>query len=65
MMGVVIGDALGSPVQFKDRAVVKRNPVSSMVPCVGFGTPAGSWTDDSSMALATLDSFVSKNGYDL
>ena len=56
IMGVVIGDALGCPVQFKSREEVARNPVTGMR---GFGTfnlPAGSWTDDSSLTLALLDS---------
>ena len=56
IMGVVVGDALGCPVQFKSREEVARNPVTGMR---GFGTfnlPAGSWTDDSSMTLALLDS---------
>ena len=56
MMGVVVGDALGMPVQFVDRAELKNNPVETMQ---GYGTynmPPGTWSDDSSMALATLDS---------
>ena len=56
IMGVVVGDALGCPVQFKSREEVARNPVTGMR---GFGTfnlPVGSWTDDSSMTLALLDS---------
>lgn len=56
VMGVVVGDALGCPVQFKSRAEVDANPVKTMQ---GFGTfnlPAGSWTDDSSLTLAMLAS---------
>ena len=56
IMGVVIGDALGCPVQFKSREEVARHPVTDMR---GFGTfnlPAGSWTDDSSLTLALLES---------
>lgn len=56
MMGVVVGDALGMPVQFVNRAELKNNPVETME---GYGTynmPPGTWSDDSSMALATLDS---------
>jgi len=56
MMGLVVGDALGMPVQFMDRAEVKKRPVKTME---GYGTyhmPPGTWSDDSSMALATLDS---------
>lgn len=56
IMGVVIGDALGMPVQFMKRSKVKESPVKGMK---GFGTynmPPGTWSDDSSMTLAALDS---------
>ena len=56
IMGVVTGDALGCPVQFRSREKIAKNPVRGMR---GFGTfnlPAGSWTDDSSLTLALLDS---------
>ena len=36
-----------------------------MVPCPVFGLPAGYWTDDGSMAMCVMDSFVRKGGYDL
>ena len=56
IMGVVIGDALGCPLQFESREEVSKHPVTGMR---GFGTfnlPAGSWTDDSSLTLALLES---------
>ncbi|MBQ3663268.1 MAG: TIGR02452 family protein [Clostridia bacterium] len=56
IMGVVVGDALGCPVQFLDRETVARNPVRGMRGHGTFNLPAGSWTDDSSMTLALLDS---------
>ncbi len=64
MMGVVVGDALGVPVQFSKRVELKINPVKKME---GYGTynmPPGTWSDDSSMALATLDSIREKGGVD-
>lgn len=64
VMGVVIGDALGMPVQFMDRATIKKNPVTKMS---GYGTynmPPGTWSDDSSMSLATLDSILEKKSID-
>ena len=60
MFGHAVGDALGVPVEFSSREQLKRNPVTGMR---GFGTypvPEGCWSDDTSMALATLDSL--KNG---
>ena len=66
MLGLTIGDALGDPVQFMSRKQVqKRGLVTGMEEGGPFGTPAGTWTDDSSLALATLDSLVRKPQVDL
>lgn len=65
MMGLVIGDALGLPVQFIQRNELKKNPVTTMS---GFGTydmPPGTWSDDSSMAVATLSGIQDKQTIDL
>ena len=65
MLGVVVGDALGCPVEFSNREERKSDPVKDMR---GYGTynlPAGSWTDDSSMALACLDSMLNCDRIDL
>lgn len=53
IMGLVVGDALGVPFEFKRRDTFKA------VDMVGYGTynqTAGTWSDDSSMTLATLES---------
>ena len=63
IMGVVVGDALGVPVEFLERELLQKDPLKGMR---GYGTynlPKGSWSDDSSMTLATLDSL--KSGYNL
>ena len=55
IMGLVIGDALGVPVEFVSRDELKDNPITDMI---GYGThnqPAGTWSDDSSMAVATME----------
>ena len=55
IMGLVVGDAMGVPVEFKQRDTFN---VTDMI---GYGTydlPAGTWSDDSSMALATLESIA-------
>lgn len=59
MMGLVTGDALGVPVEFSSREQMQEYPVVDMT---GYGTypvPAGSWSDDSSMALASLSALHS------
>lgn len=67
MMGLVIGDALGCPVQFLARDVIRirnKGPVKGMETGGVFNMPPGTWTDDSSMALATLVSIIDKGEID-
>ena len=56
IMGVVVGDALGCPVQFDSREEVARHPVTGMHGYGTFNLPEGSWTDDSSLTIALLES---------
>ena len=56
IMGVVVGDALGGPVQFESREEVARHPVTGMRGYGTFNLPKGSWTDDSSLTIALLES---------
>ncbi len=61
MIGHAVGDALGVPVEFASREEIAENPVTDME---GFGTypyPAGTWSDDTSMSLAALDSLADGN----
>ncbi len=63
LWGLLVGDALGSPIQFTkkdDHLLIKE-----METCPMFNVPAGYWTDDGSMALCVMDSFVRVGGYDL
>ena len=65
MLGVIVGDALGCPVEFCNRRERKMDPVVDMRGYGTFNLPKGSWTDDSSMALATLSSILAHDGIDL
>ena len=65
IMGVVIGDALGCPVQFEERDEVAAHPVTGMRGNGTFNLPAGSWTDDSSLTLALLDSIYRTGRMDM
>ena len=65
IFGVVTGDALGCPVQFDSRAQVAANPVTGMRGYGSFMLPPGSWTDDSSLTLALLDSICETGCLDL
>jgi ADP-ribosyl-[dinitrogen reductase] hydrolase len=58
LWGAVVGGALGVPVEFRSREERKRDPVTDMR---GYGThhqPPGTWSDDSSLVLCTVDSLV-------
>jgi ADP-ribosylglycohydrolase len=58
VLGFIVGDALGVPVEFKNRFELDENPVTDMR---GFGTynqPPGTWSDDSSMTLATIENLA-------
>lgn len=60
LWGLLVGDALGSPIQFSSK---DGHPhITEMVPCPVFNVPAGYWTDDGSMALCIMDSYVRKGG---
>ncbi len=58
LWGALTGDALGVPVEFSSREAVRKNPVREMR---GFGThnqPPGTWSDDSSLLLCTVESLA-------
>jgi ADP-ribosylglycohydrolase len=55
VLGVAIGDALGVPVEFLTRKRLRANPVTGIQE---FGThkqPRGTWSDDTSMVLCTVE----------
>ena len=67
MMGLVVGDALGVPVQFMNRDEISSRPEGPVIGMEAGGTynmPQGTWSDDSSMALATLASIIQKGKAD-
>ena len=56
--GLVIGDALGVPVEFEERDTY------SVVDMIGYGTyqqPAGTWSDDTSLTLALMEHLGEKS----
>ncbi len=68
MYGLIVGDALGVPVEFMDRGEIEwreQGPVTGMEGGGTYNMPAGTWSDDSSMALATLDSIKKTGTIDL
>ena len=64
LIGVLVGDALGVPVEFTGRAERDQDPVMGMRGLGTWNQPAGTWSDDSSMTLATAD-VLARAGWDL
>ena len=64
IMGLVIGDALGVPVEFTQRYERESDPVTCMRCCGTYNMPAGTWSDDSSMTIATMASIINVRGID-
>ena len=62
IFGVVVGDALGVPVEFTSRLERKMDPVTDMCEYGTHSQPKGTWSDDSSMMLASLDSIIQCGG---
>lgn len=55
ILGLVIGDAVGVPVEFEPRDTFK---VTDMTGYGTFNMPPGTWSDDSSLTLATVESIA-------
>lgn len=59
-VGLAVCDALGAPVEFKKRGSFPK--VDSMLPNENLDTPAGSFTDDTSLALCLAHSLLDNGG---
>ena len=62
MLGLAIGDALGAPVEFLLRDSFP--PVTDFQSGGKFHLPAGTYTDDTAMALCLAQSLIDKQGCD-
>ena len=63
IFGVCIGDALGVPVEFKERSYLKEHPVTGYLEYMSWNQPKGTWSDDSSLTLCLAEILV--KGYNL
>jgi ADP-ribosyl-[dinitrogen reductase] hydrolase len=62
LLGLVVGDALGVPVEFMSRRHLREYPVTGMR---GYGThhqPPGTWSDDSALTFQLVETLI--EGYD-
>ena len=64
IIGFVVGDALGVPVEFSYRQELEENPITGMEGHGTYNQPSGTWSDDSSMTIATMTSIINKKGID-
>lgn len=62
MIGAAIGDAMGLPVQGETPATLAQNPVTAMRGYGHFGLPAGYYSDETAMNLATMAALT--HGFD-
>lgn len=58
LIGVLVGDALGVPVEFTSRSELDRNPIRGMTGNGTWNQPPGTWSDDSSMTLVAAESLT-------
>jgi ADP-ribosyl-[dinitrogen reductase] hydrolase len=63
LYGSIIGDALGVPVESLSRKELSLRAVKNMLGYGRYNLPAGTWSDDTSMILCTME--VLCNGYDI
>jgi ADP-ribosylglycohydrolase len=64
IIGLAIGDAIGVPVEFRSRQELTKAPVVSMREYGTHYQPRGTWSDDTSLTLALMDSIIEKNEID-
>ena len=63
ILGSLVGDALGVPVEFSQRPERQSDPVMNMRSYGCWSQPPGTWSDDGALLLCTAESLL--NGVDL
>ncbi len=58
ILGSVVGDALGVPGEFMTREELREAPITDMIGGGVHGQLPGTWSDDTSMTLCTIDSII-------
>lgn len=65
LIGHIIGDAMGTPVEYYMRNKLQEKKVTEMLGNIGqHNEPVGSWSDDTAMELALIDSIINKKVID-
>lgn len=58
ILGSVIGDAFGVPAEFMTREELRKAPITDMIGGGAHNQLPGTWSDDTSMTLCTIDSII-------
>lgn len=58
LFGVAVGDALGVPVEFTDRQILRRKPVTDMIGYGSHNVPPGTFSDDSSLTFCLAEALT-------
>ena len=58
VLGYAVADACGVPVEFNYRPLLKINPVKNMREFGTWHQPVGTWSDDTSLTIATMESIA-------
>ena len=64
LLGLAVGDALGVPVEFLSRDELKENPVTGMRSYGSWRQPIGTWSDDTSLTIAAMESIARLKKFD-
>ena len=64
LIGLSVGDALGVPVEFSSRSKMKKNPVTGMWEFGTWNQPIGTWSDDTSLTIAAMESITRLRTFD-
>lgn len=62
MIGLALADAMGVPVEFEERDYLKKHPVTGVMGYGTYSVPKGFWSDDTSLAIATMDGIIKNSG---
>lgn len=65
IIGHAIGDAMGVPVEFCIREKLLKHPVTKMSGYGSHDVPEGSWSDDTTMEICLIESFIENKYFDL
>lgn len=58
IIGFIVGDAMGVPLEFRTREELMKDPTTCMKEYMTHNQPKGTWSDDTSMTIATMDAII-------